>query len=75
LTDETISSSEKKPIIQVSSDVKFIAKKKSHTSVFVASSSIVVCSLTGNKDEKKLFVYSYLPKHPFENPSRAPPVV
>lgn len=75
LTDETISSTEKKPIIQIGSDKKLITKKKSHQTTFLALKSIVIHAVTNVADEKILFLFSYLPKPSFENPSRAPPVV
>lgn len=75
LSDETISTTDKKPVIQIGTVVKLVSKQKTHKSVFLATSSFDLQTLTNVADEKVLFVFSYLPKPSFENPSRAPPVV
>jgi hypothetical protein len=74
-SDETFTTAEKTPVIQISGLSKFVSKQKTHKSVFLASSSVQVFAAFETADEKILIVFNNLPKPSFDNPSRAPPVV
>jgi hypothetical protein len=74
LADDTISTVEKKPLIQNSGFSKVITKQKTHKNFFVCSSFQQRAPAFEIKNEKILVVFSYLPKPSFDNPSRAPPV-